>query len=589
MKTSYRPIFIIFQVQLLLGTLLFTAVASAANMSAEVSRNPVSIDESFELIIMAEGEVDGEPDFSPLEHDFQILQRSQNQSIQMINGQFSRNLRWVLTLMAKRSGILQIPAIVLGQDQSQPIKIRVAAPSPDTNKNESDIFLEVSLEPETAYVQQQLLYRVRLFRAINITDASLSEPSVSDQDAIIEQLGDEQSYETKRHGRRYLVNEINYAIFPQNSGNLRIDPLVFQGRIVQRRHNRGFRSPMDMFEQAGPLKRWRTEEQTAVIKPLPNIQGKTWLPAMGVQLKESWPEGEPQFKVGEPITRTLTLQALGLSGAQLPRVDAGIPDNFKQYPDQANVEEQKTANGIIGIREEKIAIIPTKAGNYLLPAVELPWWNTQTDRMEIARIPERSIQVLANPDSATDTSKSTVETTTEKYVVPKPKATQKEQTSKITTSEIDGDGGSSAYQWLSLSLAIGWLLTIGFWFVQHRRRPMSLTATQQETTANQESVRQAFAKLKQAATTRDTQATKDALLAWGSVTWPHAPPRSLGAIAARLTDEAATEITKLERTLYGRNGSGWDAVALLNALKGYQARGSKQTTIEGSLQELYPE
>ena len=64
-------------------------------------RNQVSIDESFDLVFQAEGTLDGEPDFGPLEEQFEILSQHQSQNIQMINGQVHRSISWTLTLMAK--------------------------------------------------------------------------------------------------------------------------------------------------------------------------------------------------------------------------------------------------------------------------------------------------------------------------------------------------------------------------------------------------------------------------------------------------------------------------------------------------------
>lgn len=590
MKEHYRHSFI--TLLMVLAALLYAMTATAATINAELSRNPVSIDESFELVFTVEGEADEEPDFSPLERDFQILDRSQNQNIQMINGRYSRSLRWILTLMAKRSGELQIPAIAFGNEHSNPLKIKVAAASPDSgNKADGDVFLEVSLEPGTAYVQQQLIYRARLFRAVNISEASLSEPSISDPDAIIEQLGDEQSYETRRHGRRYLVNEINYAIFPQNSGTLHVEPLVFQGRLMQRTHSRGFRSPFDVFEQAGPLKRWRSDAQVVTVIPLPtNAKGKPWLPAMGVLLTEDWPDANPQFKVGEPVTRTLKLQALGVSATQLPKINAGIPKDFKQYPDQATTEDHKTANGISATREEKIAIIPTKPGSYTLPAIELPWWNTETDHMEVARIPERSIQVLAASDAPNTAPGPIAQPAAITPTVPTPAIAETASLDNAGTKVVISNGGAFPYQWLSLFLAVGWLVTVGLWFLHYRRHSTSASdPSLPEPTSKQVSIRQALSDLKQACSGQDAQAAKTALLDWGAAIWPQAAPRGLGEIALRLTDKASAEIRRLERVLYANNAEPWDGMALWNALKNYRPQLSDLAAgSDSALLQLYP-
>ncbi len=90
----------------------------AADINVHLSQNPVALGDSFQLIFKAVGSPDGEPDFSPLEQNFEILGRSQNQSIQMINGNVTRQTNWALMLMAKNNGAFQIPAIRFGSDSS---------------------------------------------------------------------------------------------------------------------------------------------------------------------------------------------------------------------------------------------------------------------------------------------------------------------------------------------------------------------------------------------------------------------------------------------------------------------------------------
>jgi len=45
-------------------------------------------------------------------------------------------------------------------------------------------------------------------------------------------------------------------------------------------------------------------------------------------------------------------------------------DQLKAYPDQPVLKEQKKVDGMLAFREEKIALIPSKAGSYTLPAIE---------------------------------------------------------------------------------------------------------------------------------------------------------------------------------------------------------------------------
>jgi hypothetical protein len=45
-------------------------------VSVSIDRNPVNLQESFQLTFTASDDPDGEPDFSPLDKDFEILNRA---------------------------------------------------------------------------------------------------------------------------------------------------------------------------------------------------------------------------------------------------------------------------------------------------------------------------------------------------------------------------------------------------------------------------------------------------------------------------------------------------------------------------------
>ena len=145
-------------------TLLFIALFSgqifAATITAQTDRSTISINESFSLILEATGSVDDDPDFSPLEKDFDILNRSQSSNISYINGNYSKSLTWTLHLMAKQEGILTIPSIAFGKDKSPQLRMTIK-PAGKTDPATQDIFVEADISVKEAYVQQQIVYTMR--------------------------------------------------------------------------------------------------------------------------------------------------------------------------------------------------------------------------------------------------------------------------------------------------------------------------------------------------------------------------------------------------------------------------------------------
>ena len=210
---------------------LLAANSFAANITVQVDRDPVSINESFKITFEADDTVSANPDFSPLQQDFEILSRSQSSNMQIINGSISKQTSWILFVMAKKTGKLIIPSIQVGNDFSPAISITVNEQSSSTSSaaENREMFIEVEAAPESTYVQSQILYTIRFYRAVNINGASMSEPDFNGGEVVAQKLGDDSTFETQRGGRRYIVTERQYALFPQQSGNLTINPIQLAG------------------------------------------------------------------------------------------------------------------------------------------------------------------------------------------------------------------------------------------------------------------------------------------------------------------------------------------------------------------------
>ena len=64
--------------------------AWATEIQVSVDRNPVNLNESFQITFSASAEPDGSPDFSPLRENFEILNQQRSSNVSWINGKNSR-------------------------------------------------------------------------------------------------------------------------------------------------------------------------------------------------------------------------------------------------------------------------------------------------------------------------------------------------------------------------------------------------------------------------------------------------------------------------------------------------------------------
>ncbi len=555
---------------LLLAPALQTS-ALAAEITARPDRNPVSLGESFKLVFEADGSVDDDPDFSPLEQDFDILGSNQSSNISIINGQLSRKKSWILTLMAKREGLFTIPAISFGSDASAPLHLTVKEAPASASPAGGDLFVEVEAEPKQVVVQGQLLCTVRLFHRLEIGSASLSEPELEGSEALIEKLGDDASYETSRDGRRYRVVERRYAIFPQQAGQARIAPIRFEGQVSV-----PGRSRFGMFDQMMQVKRVQSAGiDLNVLPAAPSASAEHWLPAKAVKLVEEWPQEPPAFTVGEPLTRTLTLVAEGLTAAQLPVIEPALPGGVKGYPDQPVLENKASSTGIIGIRQEKTALIPTLAGQLILPPVEIAWWNVEAGRMETAKIAERAIEVLPAADVKTATSAP------QAPPAPLPKSVDPAPAPEAGAVETR----AGIWPWLCLGLAIGWAATLLAWL--RSRRPQTKRSAAGDPLQNRPNEKNALKRIREGCASHDPLAVKEALLEWARICWSENPPASLGEISRRCEAPLAEEIGSLNQALYGQNRGHWQGAGLWSAFERRQKPAEVKTAEEGTLEPLY--
>ncbi len=568
---KHRLIFMVFCLSIFLGS----SQTWSATIHAELDRKKVNLNESFTLVYGAEGSVDGEPNFRVIEENFDILQKSEGNRVEIINGDITRKREWTLTLMGKEAGFFTIPPIAFGKDQSPALRIDIEkTPVSEESATAELLFLEVKAEPTTGYVQSQFVYTLRFYRAVNLLSAQLSEPTLSDADAVIEKLGEDKQFETTRNGERYRVVERKYAIFPQQSGTLSIAPISFAGQLAG-----SARSQFNPFPGGGPIKRLRSEQMTLKVQPVPQdkIKGR-WLPARKLQLLESWPEvlaGEPTGKVGEPLTWTIQLMAEGLTAAQLPELNPVIPEDFKAYPDQPVLKNETQDNGLLGIRQEKIALIPTKAGTLLLPALEVPWWNTKTEKVEIALLPARRIQV-----APADLSQRRA------APLPPQKAPEIQTPQGNTLPAPLAQNTLGIWPWVSLALAVAWGLTLVGWRQTHKKTQQRLDSKDRDT--RPPDIGPIKKQLQKACTQNDAHAAKDALLIWGRVMWP-GQPVSLGEIGNRVGQSLSNEIKKLNAVLYSQTETSWETGPSLWTAFEEETRNSKKATPKPeALVPLYP-
>jgi len=533
----------------------FSQTSYAADIQVKVDRTQIELNETFTLIFEASEAPDDDPDFSPLEKDFQVLGKSTSSNMSIINGNYTRSKKWNVTLIALHKGTITVPSINFGSDSSPAYQINIKEPQKSTSKQGEALMSELDISASSAYPQQQIIVTQRLLSASNINAYEFSPLKTKGVEITQQTLGEIKQYQTKRGTTPYLVLEQSYAIYPQSAGKLTIEPSIASARVAIQGNQRN-RSAFDPFRNNTKTIRRSSANKIISVKPIPEaFKGQHWLVAKDVQLVEEFPESKA-FSAGEPVTRTLLLMADGQNASQLPEFTNPEVKGLKQYPDKPLLKNNTSESGITGVQQLKIAIIASTAGKYTLPAISIPWWNTQTNKLEHAKIPSRTFSI--DPASGATTTTSPAQINTDEPLTiesSKPEITVDSNNTMEPANTSDGNLSWNIILWKIISFILAAALFITLFLLWKKSRTELPVKSNPQ--SNPASLKQALKDLKQACENANAQASKNALLQWAQALFMHNALHSLGDISDRVDPALSEKIQSLNSHLYRNNTDPW--------------------------------
>ena len=555
--------------------LLLPSSASLAELSAQVNRKVLASNETIQLTLRYDGQAfNSQPDFSPLQQDFEILSNNRQQQYSNVNGKSASYTDWNLTLRPKRIGIILIPSLTYKNDISNALEVtvRAAAPSGTTAAGTQPIYTETVVNKTEVYIQQQILLTQRLYTSVQLRDYSLSDLDIPGE--IIQRLGDTQ-YQKVINGRPYLVLEVNYAIFPQSSGKLTIPALRFGA------YESSSRTQFGGFSTRGNRILRDTQAKTISIMAKPaHVATDQWMPSSGLILDEQWTADLSNLTVGEPITRTIRIIAKGLTGAQISPLNFTPSDAYKVYPDRPQIEEQVSDNGIVGTRTESLALVPNQAGEMTIPGIEVRWWDTTKQRMQTANLPAKRVQV-----SASNSINSLPQ------MMDSPLQAMQPIETAFRAKSLSGRESSI----LMLSLIANILLLAGLaalLFSRRKQQPIKAALGEPNIFARL-SLKQCLKAIQIEADKDNLIAVRDSIMTWGRCLFAETPPTTLKVLAQLLDDGALKkQFDQLDRQLFkGEDADdALDIPLLLQRLNEQSTFSRKSTPTRGdTLKPLYPE
>ncbi|MUI54430.1 hypothetical protein GNP86_10240 [Aliivibrio fischeri] len=425
---------------LLLVTLTISGISYAnAQAIATVSKNNITENEVIQLMVSVDKSADQSKfDISQLGPDFRSGQVSFGSSRSLVNGDYSVQSQWTVSIAPTKMGILTIPSMEVAGEQTNPINIRVnkdatAPKSSDIIKVSGELSKNELYEGETA----QFNAKIAIFADIRrLKDPNIITPQGNGVE--FSPIGESKQYQTVIDGLQATVVEQVFSLSANKAGKLTFDGLAFTGGLIQTdRYGRSTKLiPLNI----------NPKQYSINILTKPSDYKGTWLPTSDFKLGQQWlVDGKvltnTKVEAGTAITRQITLMMADVPPEKLPSIDINYPKSVRMYDEKPTIGKDSQGNSVMTIKQ---VIIPHTSGQVELPAVSIQWWNSKTHKAEVAKLDSLTLTVTPNSQK----SEQMLEQQTN------------EQSKTVIKREVD----HGIWPYTTLGFAILWLLTLIAWY-----------------------------------------------------------------------------------------------------------------------------
>ncbi|MCC8538614.1 BatD family protein [Xanthomonas axonopodis pv. poinsettiicola] len=338
-----------------------------------------------------------DPDYAPLRNDFALGAKSANQQMQVANGGVTVRALFGVVLTPRRSGELIVPAIRVGGERTEPLRLQVVgatneaadsgadtASGPSAAQGNEEAFVQTQVDDPQPFVQQSVGVVVRLYFANQLASGELDLEAPDS--ASLQRVGDDVSSVKLVNGRQYNVVERRYLLVPERSGRLLLPPARFTGRSVG-----GFFD--DYFGRGNGELSARSASIALQVRAQPANAPQPWLPLRSLQLRYT---ATPQrATAGEAAQFVVEASARGATQAQFPELPTpSVPDAqvFAEPPQY----EERFVDGSPQLRlTRRYSIVPNRAGPLVVPGLQVAWWDVGAAAARTATVPDLTLDVAA--------------------------------------------------------------------------------------------------------------------------------------------------------------------------------------------------
>lgn len=393
------------------------------------SKQTVKVGERFRVVYEINQDADNfrSPNFG----SFQVLSgpsTSTNSGVQWVNGKMttSYSRTYTFILQATSEGDVNISPATASVDgkrvQSNSLKISVvknttgnqstAGNNSSQSREESgilqdnDVYIKAFISNSKPYIGEQVILTYKIYTRVPVSNLMVKKLS-SFQGFWSKSLTEnQQQYKQSTElidGQEYVVAVINqFAVFPQKTGKLTIEPTELECTVqlrVQNKRSRGYDPFEDFFND--PFFNRNVKNINTVLKSDPIIVNVKPLPQEGKPAGFNGAVGDFRLSsrvdrnklvANDAVTFTYTISGKGnLELLNLPNIQ--FPVDFETFEPKLISDIKTSSSGISGKKKFEYLAIPRVGGEYIIKPLTISYFNPKDKKYHTLTSQAFSIEV----------------------------------------------------------------------------------------------------------------------------------------------------------------------------------------------------
>ncbi len=398
-----------------LVSVLFSNAAYSQDItvSADVTPKIISLNETatLRLTISADQQLGNiaPPKFKALP-EFNVSYGGSSSQYNLSSNQISVSVTWTYVLRPKQVGQFTVSEIQISHGNktytADPIAVKVLPKSEKPSQSEStqDTFMdafsssthkvEASVDNSRPYVNEQIVYTFRYLytaRIPSFNSPKYTPPSL--RQFWTTELERKRAQRQMIDGILYWIEEIQVGLFPITAGGVTIEPAKLSLPLSTRRGRPQSSNTLI------------TNPVEVDVRPLPQEGKPTNFAGTVGQYRIHAQTDRGTIEAGDGFTLRVQVSGTGnIKTVPAPTVPTLL--NMAIYDPQITDAIGVVDSKVRGSRTYEYVIIPSKEGDWTIPAIDYPYFEPQTESYQVARTVPITINVVPNPNGAIGTTPS---------------------------------------------------------------------------------------------------------------------------------------------------------------------------------------